>query len=511
MSRIGSVLLCVVLCVLAPWSRAQTPVEQPVPPGSVSASANDGNVPANTVDKNFSTRWSAQGDGQWIRYDLGASRTVSYVRIAWHQGNVRRSTFDIQVSATGASWATVFSGTSSGTTTGRETYHFSDSAGRYVRIVGHGNLSGNGWNSITETELFVRPTTPPGQVATPTFSPGGGSYAAAQNVTIASATSGASIRYTTNGATPGSTSGTVYTAPVRIAASATLKAVAYQSGLTTSAVSSANYAIGGVSPLDPDAPPGDNFDLSKWKITLPINDAEEHSAAELVAGYEHPQWFYTDPNTGGMVFRAPNIGDTTGGSSYTRSELREMLAPTGPANAAANNWVLGTSSSAARSAAGGVDGTLRAVLTVDRVSTTGESNKVGRVIVGQIHAPSTEIIRLYFHKRPGDSRGAIYFAHDTIDNEDTFYPIIGSPGSLNPSNGIALGEMWSYEIKTVGRTMTVKVTPEGRATVTATFQIEADYDNLGNYFKAGVYNQNNTGTAGDYAQATFYALTHTHP
>jgi poly(beta-D-mannuronate) lyase len=31
------------------------------------------------------------------------------------------------------------------------------------------------------------------------------------------------------------------------------------------------------------------------------------------------------------------------------------------------------------------------------------------------------------------------------------------------------------------------------------------------YFKAGVYNQNNTGTADDYAQATFYSLTHVHP
>jgi len=31
------------------------------------------------------------------------------------------------------------------------------------------------------------------------------------------------------------------------------------------------------------------------------------------------------------------------------------------------------------------------------------------------------------------------------------------------------------------------------------------------YFKAGVYNQNNTGTASDYVQATFYSLTHSHP
>lgn len=44
--------------------------------GSVTARANDGNVPANTVDGSLSTRWSAEGDGQWIRYDLGSSKTV---------------------------------------------------------------------------------------------------------------------------------------------------------------------------------------------------------------------------------------------------------------------------------------------------------------------------------------------------------------------------------------------------------------------------------------------------
>src|SRR5438309_8198509 len=43
-----------------------------LPVASVVASANDGNVPQNTLDKSLATRWSAQGDGQWIQYDLGA-------------------------------------------------------------------------------------------------------------------------------------------------------------------------------------------------------------------------------------------------------------------------------------------------------------------------------------------------------------------------------------------------------------------------------------------------------
>lgn len=86
-----------------------------------------------------------------------------------------------------------------------------------------------------------------GQVAAPSFSPGGGSYSTAQNVTISTSTSGATIRYTTNGSTPTATSGSVYSGAVSISSSSTLKAIAYKSGMTDSAVTSATYTIGGGS------------------------------------------------------------------------------------------------------------------------------------------------------------------------------------------------------------------------------------------------------------------------
>lgn len=92
---------------------------------------------------------------------------------------------------------------------------------------------------------------PPGAVvAAPAFSPGGGSYTSAQSVTITTATSGASIRYTTDGSTPGATAGTLYSGPVNIATTTTLKAIAYKSGLADSPVSSATYtfaAPGGIT------------------------------------------------------------------------------------------------------------------------------------------------------------------------------------------------------------------------------------------------------------------------
>jgi alpha-tubulin suppressor-like RCC1 family protein len=89
-------------------------------------------------------------------------------------------------------------------------------------------------------------------VAAPTFSPPPGSYTAAQSVAIASATSGATIRYTVDGTAPSGVVGTVYSGPVAIAASTTLKAIAYRSGWTTSSVTAGDYTIttggGGTAP-----------------------------------------------------------------------------------------------------------------------------------------------------------------------------------------------------------------------------------------------------------------------
>jgi hypothetical protein len=82
-------------------------------------------------------------------------------------------------------------------------------------------------------------------VAAPTFSPGGGTYTSAQNVTISTTTGGASIRYTTDGSTPSSTTGTIYSGPVNIGTTTTLKAIAYKNGMTNSTVTSATYTIGG--------------------------------------------------------------------------------------------------------------------------------------------------------------------------------------------------------------------------------------------------------------------------
>jgi hypothetical protein len=80
-------------------------------------------------------------------------------------------------------------------------------------------------------------------VATPSFSPTPGSYAASQLVTISTTTTGSSINYTADSTVPTESHGTLYTGPVNVASNVTLQAVAYQANFVDSAVATASYTI----------------------------------------------------------------------------------------------------------------------------------------------------------------------------------------------------------------------------------------------------------------------------
>jgi hypothetical protein len=95
-------------------------------------------------------------------------------------------------------------------------------------------------NSAVASGLYTIQTGP--TAATPTFSPAPGSYASAQQVTISTATSGATIYYTTNGSTP-STASTKYIGPVAISTTTTLKAIATAPSFANSVVATGVYTV----------------------------------------------------------------------------------------------------------------------------------------------------------------------------------------------------------------------------------------------------------------------------
>jgi nucleoid-associated protein YgaU len=82
-----------------------------------------------------------------------------------------------------------------------------------------------------------------GAVAAVRFSPAAGTFDAETQVTLSTATEGAQIYYTMDGTDPTPGTGTLYTGPVSIAETKTVKAVAVKKSWDSSPVASAEYVI----------------------------------------------------------------------------------------------------------------------------------------------------------------------------------------------------------------------------------------------------------------------------
>jgi len=228
--------------------------------------------------------------------------------------------------------------------------------------------------------------------------------------------------------------------------------------------------------LDSKLSPSENFDLSTWKIQIPIDEnndgkGDEIKVAELNNKYENKDHFYTDAD-GGMVFKSFVKGfKTSKNTKFTRSELREMLRGTNTSISTKgvnkNNWVFEGAPKADKENAGAIGGNLEATLAVNHVTTTGSKSQVGRVVIGQIHANTDEPIRLYYRKLPNNSKGSIYFAHEINGGNDTNYNIIGnrSDSFSSPEDGIALNEKFSYTINVTGDILTVTLSRKGKDSI----------------------------------------------
>ncbi len=99
-----------------------------------------------------------------------------------------------------------------------------------------------GWAMSAVTTATFTPT-----VATPTFSPVAATYTANQTVTIATTTTGDTIRYTLDGTDPTAAS-TLYTGPVSITQTTTLKAKGFLTNWADSVTGTALYTLNATAP-----------------------------------------------------------------------------------------------------------------------------------------------------------------------------------------------------------------------------------------------------------------------
>jgi YVTN family beta-propeller protein len=138
--------------------------------------------------------------------------------------------------------------------------YVANTASNTVSVVGGWNAPANQVNQvIAEIPIGLGPWAfgqfvgPLATVAAPTFAPPAGVYQTGLQVTITSATAGASIRYTTNGSIPTPTSGTLIAngqaitlalpSPRVSTAAITLKAIAFKDGWMESEVTEAVYTL----------------------------------------------------------------------------------------------------------------------------------------------------------------------------------------------------------------------------------------------------------------------------
>jgi len=133
-------------------------------------------------------------------------------------------------------------------------------------------------------------------VATPIFTPPGGTYIGSQAVTIHSTTLGVTIVYTTDGTEPNSSS-QVYSNPVNVNSSKTIKAKAFREGWNDSATANATYTI--EIPANFVFVHGGTFHNGTSNVTLSsfyIDKYEVTQASYQVVMGTNPSYFSGNPN-----------------------------------------------------------------------------------------------------------------------------------------------------------------------------------------------------------------------
>jgi hypothetical protein len=159
-------------------------------------------------------------------------------------------------------------------------YFYANTAGAYTLANGSDSVTLNGrWGFIRKynsgtllvkgaiTSHNISGTPVADKVSTPQITPSGGTFSGSVQVTLACATSGAGVYYTTNGSTPTAAS-TPYTAPFTLTGSATVKAIGIKSGCDSSDVASAAFTISTLTAAIPTFSPNGGSFTGSVQVTI---------------------------------------------------------------------------------------------------------------------------------------------------------------------------------------------------------------------------------------------------
>jgi fibronectin type 3 domain-containing protein len=168
------------------------------------------------------------------------------------------------------------------------------------------------------------------RAATPVFSPAAGTYSGAQAVTLADATAGASIFYSSDGSMP-TTSSLLYSGPISVSVTTTLKSIAAAAGYTESNVASAAYNI------VPGAPSGLLAAASPTltsEIDLTWTNAGGNATAVLIERSADGASFTQIASVGAAVSSYASIGLAAGTRYYYRVRAQNSAGYSGYSNVA---------------------------------------------------------------------------------------------------------------------------------------------------------------------------------
>lgn len=221
-----------------------------------------------------------------------------------------------------------------------------------------------------------------------------------------------------------------------------------------------------------------------WKLNLDVDDDGKHtgrkggsvekSAKALVDGFVHDGHFEVVEDGSAVRFRSHCNGATTGGSSYPRTELREMK-PGDPTKKAEWNPA---------------DGTVRRLEAEVKVTHVPSTPGHKRVSIGQIHGGDDDLLQIMYDA----DKKAVGYTWPDDDGEGRW--------KKNLIQNYTLGTWFTYRIE-AGRG-TVRIVIDGKEKA-----VENGVDSPKCYFKAGAYTQSSvikqpdTAKPDDFGEAVF--------